>query len=94
MPGRHSQRRRPVDGITIEYTQDGIETLAEIAFYVNQTTQNIGARRLQTILERLLEEVSFQAPECGKKTISVDAAFVNECLDDIRKDEDLSRFVL
>lgn len=83
-----------VDGITVTYTQDGLEAIAEIAFHVNQTTQNIGARRLQTIMERLLEDVSFEAPDCGPRTVEVNAGYVNERLDDIRKDEDLSRFVL
>lgn len=83
-----------VDGITIEYAEDGIAKIAEIAFHVNQTTQNIGARRLQTIMERLLEEVSYDAPECGKKTIVVDADFVSDRLDKVYQDEDLSRFVL
>lgn len=83
-----------VDGITIEYNDSGIQAIADIAFHVNQTTQNIGARRLQTIMERLLEDVSFEAPDCGAKTICIDDAYVNERLDDIRKDEDLSRFVL
>ncbi|HIE99370.1 MAG TPA: ATP-dependent protease ATPase subunit HslU [Planctomycetes bacterium] len=83
-----------VDGITVEYTDDGLHAIAEIAFFVNQTTQNIGARRLQTIMERLLEDVSYEAPECGHKTVVVDEAYVNGKLDDIRKDEDLSRFVL
>ena len=83
-----------VDGIKIEYADDGIQAIAEIAFHVNQTTQNIGARRLQTIMERLLEDVSFDAPDCGPKTVKVDAEYVNSRLDDVRKDEDLSRFVL
>ena len=83
-----------VDGITVEYTEDGIRELADVAFHVNQTTQNIGARRLQTIMERLLEDVSFEAPDCGKRSVVVDRAYVMAKLDDIRKDEDLSRFVL
>lgn len=83
-----------VDGVTLEYTSDGIEALADVAFHVNQTTQNIGARRLQTIMERLLEDVSYEAPDCGTKTVVVDAEYVSGRLDDIRKDEDLSRFVL
>lgn len=83
-----------VDGIEVEYTQDGIEELADVAFHVNQTTQNIGARRLQTIMERLLEDVSYEAPDCGKKKIVVDRAYVVGKLDEIRKNEDLSRFVL
>ncbi len=83
-----------VDGIEVEYTDDGIQELADVAFQVNQTTQNIGARRLQTIMERLLEDVSFEAPDCGKKKVVVDKAYVLAKLDSIRKDEDLSRFVL
>ncbi len=83
-----------VDGITLEFTPDGIESMAEVAWHVNQTTQNIGARRLQTIIERLLEDVSFEAPDCGPKTIVVTGDYVRGKLDDIRKDEDLSRFVL
>lgn len=83
-----------VDGVSLNYEDSGIQAIADIAFHVNQTTQNIGARRLQTIMERLLEDVSYDAPECGSKTISIDEAYVNERLDDIRQDEDLSRFVL
>ncbi len=83
-----------VDAITLQFTDDGIQAIADVAFYVNQTTQNIGARRLQTIMERLLEDVSFAAPECGTKSITIDRAYVDERLEDIRKDEDLSRFVL
>lgn len=83
-----------VDGITVEYTEDGIQELADVAFHVNQTTQNIGARRLQTIMERLLEDVSYEAPDCGSKKVVVDRAYVIDRLDDIRRDEDLSRFVL
>lgn len=83
-----------VDGVEIEYTETGIRALADTAFHVNQTTQNIGARRLQTIMERLLEEVSYEAPDCGSRKIVVDEAFVDERLADIRQNEDLSRFVL
>lgn len=83
-----------VDGVTVEYTDDGIEELADVAFHVNQTTQNIGARRLQTIMERLLEDVSYEAPDCGARKVVVDRAYVVARLDDIRRDEDLSRFVL
>ncbi|MCL4110271.1 UNVERIFIED_CONTAM: hypothetical protein GTU68_038627 [Idotea baltica] len=91
---RQYQELLAVDGIDIQYSEDGIARIAKIAFHVNQTTQNIGARRLQTIMERLLEEVSYDAPECGKKTIVIDAEFVSSRLDDVYQDEDLSRFVL
>lgn len=82
------------DGITLDFTKDGIEALADAAFHVNQTTQNIGARRLQTILERLLEDISFEAPDTKKKKLSINAAYVNSQLEEITKDEDLSRFIL
>ncbi|MCA9037153.1 MAG: ATP-dependent protease ATPase subunit HslU [Planctomycetaceae bacterium] len=83
-----------VDNVSLEFTTDGIDQLASVAFQVNQSTQNIGARRLQTIMERLLEEISFEAPDCGPRTIVVDAEFVRQRLDDVCRDEDLSRFVL
>lgn len=83
-----------VDGVRLTFTSDGIEEIADVAFHVNQTTQNIGARRLQTIMERLLEDVSFDSPDCGPISVEIDRAYVRERLDDIRKDEDLSRFVL
>lgn len=83
-----------VDGVTLEFTDEGIQAIADVAFYVNQTTQNIGARRLQTVMERLLEDVSFEAPECGSRSITIDRAYVESKLEDVRQDEDLSRFVL
>ncbi|MEZ6060273.1 MAG: AAA family ATPase [Planctomycetaceae bacterium] len=83
-----------VDNVALSFTEDGIQAIADVAFYVNQTTQNIGTRRLQTIMERLLEDVSFEAPECGARTVSIDRAYVDSRLEDIRRDEDLSRFVL
>jgi ATP-dependent HslUV protease ATP-binding subunit HslU len=82
------------DGIKLKFTPDGIEALADFAFKVNQATQNIGARRLYTILERLLEDVSFEAPGSRKKTVTVNADYVNKQLEEITKDEDLSRFIL
>ena len=83
-----------VEGIKLTFQPDAIDALADIAFQVNQTTQNIGARRLQTILEHLLEEISFDAPELKKKTVTVDAAFVRERLDEVSSSEDLSQFIL
>ncbi|HUG89628.1 MAG TPA: ATP-dependent protease ATPase subunit HslU [Planctomycetaceae bacterium] len=83
-----------VDGVKLKFQADGIETLADIAFQVNQSTQNIGARRLYTILERMLEDVSFEAPDVKRKKLVVDAAYVRKQLEAITKDEDLSRFVL
>ncbi len=83
-----------VDKINLKFRKEGIAALADIAFQVNQSTQNIGARRLYTILERLLEVVSFEAPYATKKTITVDAAYVQKHLEDITSDEDLSKFIL
>ncbi len=68
--------------------------MADVAWQVNQSTQNIGARRLHTILERLLEELSFDAPDRKGETITVDAAYVHERLDPVIQQEDLSRFIL
>ncbi|MFQ5730426.1 MAG: ATP-dependent protease ATPase subunit HslU [Planctomycetaceae bacterium] len=82
------------DGVKLKITKDGIEELADIAFRVNQTTQNIGARRLHTVLERLLEEISFEAPDLGRKTVKIDREYVRNQLESITRDEDLSRFIL
>lgn len=83
-----------VDGVELEFTKEGIETLADIAFHVNQSTQNIGARRLHTILERLLENISFQAPDDSPGKVVVNAEYVREQLEEISQDEDLSKFIL
>ncbi|MBN70554.1 MAG: HslU--HslV peptidase ATPase subunit [Gimesia sp.] len=82
------------EGVDVKFEQDGLEALADIAFQVNQTTQNIGARRLHTILERLLEEVSYEAPDLKTKKIVIDAAYVQQKLHTIVEDEDLSKFIL
>ncbi len=84
------------EGLQIEFTDDGINRIAEIAWKINETTENIGARRLQTVLERLLEVVSFSASDLAKKgeSISINGNYVDEQLSDLAQDEDLSRFVL
>jgi ATP-dependent HslUV protease ATP-binding subunit HslU len=82
------------EGVTLDFTSDAIEALAKVAFEVNQTTINIGARRLYTILERLLEELSFEAPDMKMGTVSINAAYVTDRLGEIVQDEDLSRFIL
>ena len=82
------------EGVTIEFSSDGIRRLAEIAWSVNERTENIGARRLYTVMERLLEEVSFTAGRYTSEAIHVDAAYVDERLADLSKNEDLSRYVL
>ncbi|MET0323176.1 MAG: ATP-dependent protease ATPase subunit HslU, partial [Duganella sp.] len=82
------------EDVKVEFSQEGITRLAEIAFSVNERTENIGARRLYTVMEKLLEEVSFTASEESGRVITIDAAYVNERLDALAVNEDLSRYVL
>jgi ATP-dependent HslUV protease ATP-binding subunit HslU len=82
------------EGVELEFTEDAIEVLADYAFRVNQTTQNIGARRLYTIMEYMLEDLSFEAPEMENGRVNVDAAYVKQRLEKTAEDEDLSRFIL
>lgn len=82
------------DGVKLKFKEDGITELADTAFQINQTSQNIGARRLHTILERLLEQISFDAPDTKKKSITIDAKYVRGQLQAIMQDEDLSKFIL
>jgi ATP-dependent HslUV protease ATP-binding subunit HslU len=82
------------EGVDVEFTPDAIDTLANYAFEVNQRTQNIGARRLYTILERMLEELSFEAPDMKMGRVEINAAYVKERLEEVAKDEDLSKFIL
>jgi ATP-dependent HslUV protease ATP-binding subunit HslU len=82
------------EGVKLEFTQDGVKRLAEMAFRVNERTENIGARRLHTVMERLVEEISFDAPDKGGETLKVDAAYVDTRLKDLAQDEDLSRYIL
>jgi len=82
------------EGLSLKFASDGVARLAEIAFRVNEQTENIGARRLHTVLERLLEEISFTAADSGGQEISIDAAYVDAQLADLAADEDLSRYIL
>ncbi|MEN0649149.1 HslU--HslV peptidase ATPase subunit [Caldifermentibacillus hisashii] len=82
------------EGIKIEFSDDAIHRIAEVAFEVNQQTDNIGARRLHTIMEKLLEDLSFEAPEISLEKIVINAQYVDEKLEVIVKDKDLSRFIL
>jgi ATP-dependent HslUV protease ATP-binding subunit HslU len=82
------------EGVELAFKPEAVEALAEYAFRVNQRTQNIGARRLYTIMERLLEELSFEAPDMGRGRVEIDAAYVEKRLEDVTKDEDLSKFIL
>ncbi len=82
------------DGVELVFTDDGIEKIAELAERINQETENIGARRLHTLMEKLLEDVSFEAPDEKLQRVIIDAAYVEEKLKDIVKDKDLSRYIL
>ncbi|MCV2366228.1 ATP-dependent protease ATPase subunit HslU [Paucibacter sp. DJ1R-11] len=82
------------EGVTLEITAEGIRRLAEIAYDVNERTENIGARRLATVMERLLDEISFDAPKLGGQTVQLGAAEVDAKLGELSRNEDLSRFIL
>jgi ATP-dependent HslUV protease ATP-binding subunit HslU len=83
-----------IEGLSLEFTDDGIERIAELAWQVNEGTENIGARRLHTVLERLLENVSFTATESADSTVVIDAAYVDAQLSELAQDRDLSRYIL
>jgi ATP-dependent HslUV protease ATP-binding subunit HslU len=83
-----------IDGLSLEFTDDGIERIAELAWQVNESTENIGARRLHTVLERLLENVSFTATESAESTVVIDAVYVDAQLSELAQDRDLSRYIL
>jgi ATP-dependent HslUV protease ATP-binding subunit HslU len=82
------------EGVTLDFTEDGIARVAEVAWQVNERTENIGARRLHTVMERLLEVISYEAPDKSGTTLVVDAAYVNDQLGKLAQDEDLTRFIL
>lgn len=82
------------EGLSIDFTEDGIKQIAKSAFDVNESTENIGARRLHTVMERLLEEISFSAPDKSGQSVTIDAEYVNESLSELVNDEDLSRYIL
>jgi len=82
------------EGVTMVFTDDGVRRLAEVAWQVNEHTENIGARRLYTVMERLLEAISYEAPDRSGQSVKVDAGYVDEHLKDLAGDEDLSRYIL
>jgi ATP-dependent HslUV protease ATP-binding subunit HslU len=82
------------EGIQIEFSDDAIRRIAEVAFEVNQNTDNIGARRLHTILEKLLEDLSFEAPDISMEKITITPQYVDDKLGAISKNKDLSQFIL
>ncbi len=80
--------------MTLEFADDAIDALADVAVAVNSSVENIGARRLQTVMERVLDEISFAAPDRNGETIRMDAAYVQKHVGDLAKNSDLSRFIL
>ncbi|HWH41477.1 MAG TPA: HslU--HslV peptidase ATPase subunit, partial [Usitatibacter sp.] len=90
---RQYQALLATEGVALEYTPDGVRRLAQIAHSVNERTENIGARRLHTVMERLLEEVSFDSGR-NLRTVTVDAAYVDARLASLARSEDLARYVL
>ena len=82
------------EGVNVTFTDDGIKAIADAAWQVNESTENIGARRLHTMMERLVEDLSFNADQRSGQTVSIDKTYVNNTLNDVVKDEDLSRFIL
>ena len=82
------------ENLKLEFTNDGLKRVAEVAYQVNETTENIGARRLHTVMERLLEQASFDAPDLGGSSVKVDAAYVDQNLGDLVQNVDLSRYIL
>ena len=82
------------EGIKLSFTEDAIEEVASMAEHVNQTTENIGARRLHTIMEKVLDVISFEGPDLKKKNVKIDAGYVREQLSAIIKDQDLTRYIL
>jgi ATP-dependent HslUV protease ATP-binding subunit HslU len=82
------------EGVNIEFTEEGIRRIAEAAWQVNETTENIGARRLHTVLERLMEDISYDASDRHGESVTIDADYVGKHLDELVADEDLSRFIL
>ena len=82
------------EGVELRFTDDALQSIAEAAFKVNESTENIGARRLQTIMERLVDEISFDAPERKSETVTIDSGYVRDHLGKLVEDEDLSRYIL
>ncbi|MFM2328758.1 MAG: hypothetical protein RLZZ494_861 [Pseudomonadota bacterium] len=91
---RQYQALLATEGVTLDITPDGVRRLAEVAFEVNERTENIGARRLATVMERLLDDVSFDAPKLAGQTVTLDAATVSAKLGELAHNEDLSRYIL
>jgi ATP-dependent HslUV protease ATP-binding subunit HslU len=82
------------EGVTLQFTPDAIDRIADVATMVNERTENIGARRLHTVMEKLLDQVSFDAPDLHDKHLTIDGAYVDRMLAEIARNEDLSRYIL
>ena len=82
------------ENVTLDFTDDGIDAIAGLAADVNASLENIGARRLQTIMERVLDDISFTATDRGGETVRIDGAFVRDHVEGLARDQDLSRFIL
>jgi ATP-dependent HslUV protease ATP-binding subunit HslU len=82
------------EGVEVVFTEDAVEAMAAYADSINEKLENIGARRLHTVLERVMDEVSFSAPDLGGAKVTIDRAYVDECLRDVAADQDLSRYIL
>ena len=82
------------EGVSLSFSEDGVRRIAEISWQVNESTENIGARRLHTVLERLLDVISFEAPDRSGDSFEIDGSYVDEHLDELAGNEDLSRYIL
>jgi ATP-dependent HslUV protease ATP-binding subunit HslU len=82
------------EGLNLDFTDDAIDALADVAVHLNSSVENIGARRLQTVMERVLDEISFNAPDRGGTAVTIDAAYVRQHVGDLAQNTDLSRFIL
>jgi ATP-dependent HslUV protease ATP-binding subunit HslU len=82
------------EGVDLSYTENGVKRLAELAWQVNESTENIGARRLHTMMERLLETISFEAADRSGDTVTIDQEYVNTHLEELTGDEDYARYIL
>ena len=82
------------EGLDLRFTVDAVQRIAEFATLVNDRTENIGARRLHTVMEKLLDEISFEAPDMSERKVAIDATYVDKMLTDIVKNDELSRYIL
>jgi ATP-dependent HslUV protease ATP-binding subunit HslU len=93
MPRKH-QWRLETEGIHLKFQEDAIDEIANTAYLINEQMENIGARRLHTILEKLLEDISYNAPEMGEMDIVIDREYVEKSLSDMIKNKDLSKYII